>query len=96
MATVILSVEDRGDDVLVVRGTVEVAVEARGWLSAMTNHYGPGCYDPGGNLLKDAVSREMTEAEKHAYLVRLLEGAAPSPLGSRTAPRALSLPSPGG
>ena len=86
MATKVSKVEDLGDDRLRVTGTVEgatgpdgepVEVVASGWVSAMTNHYDAEHYDAEGQLVEGATSREMTDDEKHAYWVALLEAAAP-------------------
>lgn len=97
---------DAGDDVLVVRGTVEgvtakdekgeavpILIEARGWLSATTNHYDTTDYEDipeptkddkhgrahGHHLKKGAKPREMTPAEKREYCEALLAAAAPHP-----------------
>jgi hypothetical protein len=90
---------DAGADVLVVRGTVDlVEVAARGWMSAMTNHYDPSGYEDipestedaphdrahGRHLKKDATPREMTREEKRAYCERLLlEAAGKSAVGPK-------------
>lgn len=61
---------DIGNDVLVIRGYVDDAwTEARGWVSATTNHY---------DSPRDEKSqpREMNEREKQAYFERLLIEAA--------------------
>jgi len=75
---VILETLDAGADVLLVRGTVDGAqVEARGWLSATTNHYSADAYKADGSRKSGAKPRRMTAAEARAYCARLLEAAAP-------------------
>lgn len=72
------------DDVLYVRGAVDgVAREARGWQSAITNHYDASAYttDADGYAVRDpaATSRPMTADEARAYCEQLLapDGAQP-------------------
>lgn len=93
-AVTIKAILDDGDDVLVVRGTVDgvtidvpdpdhegetvkepLEFEARGWLSALTNHYDASAYDADGNLKDDAKPRQMTTAERRAYCEGLLVAA---------------------
>jgi hypothetical protein len=91
MTTQILQTLDAGNDVLIVRGTVDgQPVEACGWLSAMTQHFDDHDYEDipeateddvhgkahGRHRKADAVPREMTADEKRAYCTRLLETAA--------------------
>ena len=77
----VLKAQDWGNDVLAVMGTVDgVAVEARGWMSAMTNHYQPTDYDEGGNLKDGAKPAVMTDAERLAYMQGLLIAVAPKPI----------------
>jgi hypothetical protein len=81
---------DAGNDVLVVKGIVDgEEVQARGWFSAMNNHYDEHAYgedghlktelvDPGkdGSAARPAVHpREMSPEEKKAYCERLLADA---------------------
>lgn len=74
---------DPATDVVTIRGELDgVAHVAYGWVSAMTNHYGPECYGPDGHLLEDAVPRAMSETEKDAYWRVLLAAALePTPQG---------------
>jgi hypothetical protein len=68
---------DVGDDVLRVTGQVDgEPVEARGWLSATTNHYPPTAYAADGHLKDGAKSQKMTEAQVRAYCRGLLLEAA--------------------
>lgn len=81
MATTVTGAYDMGNDVLKVTGQVdgiEVEVEARGWVSALTNHYGPECYtmdETTGALMRveGATPRAMTAEERLAYFCTLLE-----------------------
>lgn len=76
------------DDRLVVHGTVEgEPVVATGWVSALTQHYGPECYDEDGNLREGASSRKMEPGERRAYCERLLSDAS----GVEAAPSKVSL-----
>lgn len=71
---------DAGDDVLVVTGTVDgVEVEARGWVSAVSNHYAPSDYGDDGHRKDDAKAKVMTTQEQAAYFASLLVAAVPSP-----------------
>jgi hypothetical protein len=78
---------DAGGDVLIVRGMVDgVAHEARGWMSALTNHYDAKDYVEipapskkvkhgkahGRHLRSSAKPREMTKKERQAYCEQLL------------------------
>jgi hypothetical protein len=81
-------------------------VTARGWLSAMTNHFDEQHYvdvsaeqaaDPGHfaategiHLDPEAKSRDMTKEEQLAYCKRILEEQNPIP-GPATAPRKLDI-----
>jgi hypothetical protein len=50
-----------------------IAIEARGWVSATTNHFDADAYDPAtGHRTPDAKPREMTEDEKRAYAERVV------------------------
>lgn len=76
MTVEIFEALDFGDDVLLVRGTVEgVPVEARGWMSAMTNHFEADEYDGDGHLIDGAEPRQMTSAERKTYCETLLREA---------------------
>lgn len=80
MAVKVTRVEDHGDDVLVVHGQVDgVAVTARGWVSAMTNHFPGAALDKNGNRDVKATPTSMNDAEKMAYWQSLLVAAAPTP-----------------
>lgn len=50
-----------------------VVIEARGWVSAMTNHFDPDAIGTDGHRKPNTTPREMTDAERHAYAVSLLE-----------------------
>lgn len=88
---------DAGDDVLVVRGTIDGLVdadgelrelEARGWVSALENHYDWDAYvdvidadladenspwaTTGTHLRADATPRPMTDDERRDYCRNLL------------------------
>lgn len=63
---------------------VSVVVEARGWISAMANHYPADAYDDEGNLADDAQPRAMTKAERRAYAERLLLASVPEPVAEPT------------
>lgn len=83
---------DLGGDVLLVRGELEadgetVPLEAKGWVSALENHYPPDAYDRDGALkLKDTADgapgdpehepRKMSKAERLEHCRGLLEAAA--------------------
>lgn len=93
MAANVQKVVDLGGDVLEVTGTVDgidddngnpAVFVARGWVSAMTNHYDESANDEDGNRLPDARPREMTDDEKHAYWSSLLTNAAPAPAPAPT------------
>lgn len=66
----------REPDELVVEGAVEgTATVARGWLSAIEQHFPPSAYEQVGDELvrdDDAQARRMTAAEQRAYCERLL------------------------
>lgn len=81
MADVIVTkVEDRGNDVLRVEGTVDgEPTVGVGWVSAMTNHYGIEHQDAEGNRLDGAQPREMTDGEKMVYWQGLLAPAEATP-----------------
>jgi hypothetical protein len=64
---------DLGADVLLARGKINGdEIEARGWISAMENHYAPGDYDTIGLLKTTAKARKMNKAERIAYCEQLL------------------------
>jgi methylaspartate ammonia-lyase len=76
---------DAGDDVLLVRGKVDgQPVEARGWVSATTNHYRSSDYHPAGHsdpnvaghLREGAEPQPMTTRQVRDYCRRLLLEAA--------------------
>jgi hypothetical protein len=79
----LLSADDIGNDVLLVRAIVDDDLdptEARGWVSALTNHYDPDAYGEDGHRLADAKPRHLSDAEARAYceqLVRDARGIAP-------------------
>lgn len=82
----VTEVLDVGDDVLLVKALDDDGneLEARGWVSATSNHYDPGSYDAAGNLLPDARPRAMTAEEVGSYALGLLgvdvATAAPKPV----------------
>jgi hypothetical protein len=68
-------------DVLLVRGEVDgEAVETRGWVSALTNHYPASSYYPAdhdnprlaGHRDPEVEPRKMSAREVRAYLEQLL------------------------
>ena len=78
---------DLGNDVLEVTGTVDgvdgpdgspMLFVVNGWVSAMTNHYGPEQYGDDGHLVDGAKPRQMTPDERMAYWQSLLTNAAPA------------------
>ncbi len=78
MTVLVYQVEDRGGDVLYVRGSVDgVEVEALGWVSATTNHYDPADVGEDGYPKPGAKTRAMTAAEARAYVEGLLNPPAP-------------------
>ncbi len=78
MGTTILAARAEAEDRLIVEGLIDGIEEddapkvlvAEGWLSAMTNHYD---VDESGERKKGAKPREMSDAEKLAYMQSLLE-----------------------
>lgn len=76
----VLKVIDAGNDVLVVQGTVDgKKAEARGWVSATTNHFDFDAYDTKtGHRKKKASPRGMDGGERHAYYAALLNAAVPA------------------
>lgn len=70
---------DAGDDVLIVRGTIDgKEVTAHGWLSATANHYSADAYH-NGHRKEGATPRKMSAKEKRAYCERLIVEQNPSP-----------------
>jgi hypothetical protein len=75
---VITDVLNCGNDVLLVKAEVDGQVyEARGWVSAIENHYDDSAYDDDGNRAASAKRRAMTSAEVGDYALRLLLEAHP-------------------
>jgi hypothetical protein len=70
----LLSVNDAGGDVLVVKAAVgDLEIEARGWVSATTNHYDDASLDSKtGHRRAGARPRAMTPKEIGAYARRLI------------------------
>lgn len=73
---------DAGNDVLLVRGTTDamqtedgdpLPIEARGWISATSNHFDPEYYGDDGHRKPGATARAMTKDEQRAYATGLLE-----------------------
>jgi hypothetical protein len=54
-------------------GADPVAVQASGWVSAMTNHFPPEAFGDDGHHLPGAAGRPMTPAERDNYYQRLVE-----------------------
>lgn len=73
----LLKVTDLGDDVIEVSGfdsdKPEERLTVRGWHSATQNHYDADDYGEDGHLKEDAEPREMSQDEKEAYWLGLLE-----------------------
>jgi hypothetical protein len=93
----LVEVLDAGDDVLLARGRRgEEELEARGWVSATTNHYPPDAYDEAGALRDDAKPRAMSADEVGAYALALLREQHPEPpAAAEPTPIAFTAPEPG-
>jgi hypothetical protein len=62
------------NDVLLIEGTMDGApVTARGWASALSNHFDAAAYGADGQRKAGATPRQMTSAEALGYARRLLE-----------------------
>lgn len=73
MAIGIVSIEDVGGDVLLVKATDGAQTyEARGWVSATTNHYDAKAYGEDGQLGAKAKARAMTPDEVRSYALGLI------------------------
>ena len=80
MDVTLTSVEDAGSDVLVIKAVVgDEVVEARGWVSATTNHFDPAAYDAKGQRKANQTPRAMTKAEVTEYATMLVRRAAGLP-----------------
>lgn len=84
MDVTLTSVEDAGNDVLLIKAVVgDQEVEARGWASAITNHYDASANDAKGQRKPNQKPRAMTAAEVKAYCeqrIREANGILPDPV----------------
>jgi hypothetical protein len=84
--TQILEAYDAGNDVLLIHGTMDgvytadegegpklARLEARGWVSALANHFDADAYQEDGHRKPDAKPRAMTPDEQLDYCKRLIE-----------------------
>lgn len=60
------------DGVTPIFEDLPVEIEARGWISATTNHFDADAYGDDGHRVSGANPRAMTEQERAEYALRLL------------------------
>lgn len=86
MAIKVTAAYDLGNDLVLVKGTIDgvsapdgslATITGYGWLSAMSHYYPPAAYDGEGNLAAGATPRSMTASERLAYCKAVLATASP-------------------
>jgi len=71
---------DPSRDALLVVGTIDgTQVQAQGWLSATTNHFGANAYEEDGSRKDSANPRVMSPDELLVYAAGLLDAQNPAP-----------------
>jgi hypothetical protein len=70
--TVVVDVHDIGDDVLIVRGTIDgQPVETTGWVSALDSYIDPAAYGPDGHRHDDKSQLSGQDVQSDDPLDRL-------------------------